>query len=32
LRRKLDAPTELIRTLRGLGYQFASVDLEAEKS
>jgi len=32
LRRKLDAPTELIRTLRGLGYQFASVDSEPEKS
>jgi two-component system response regulator CpxR len=32
LRRKLGAPTELIRTLRGLGYQFASVDSEPEKS
>jgi len=31
LRRKLDAPNDLIRTLRGLGYQFASLDLEQEK-
>lgn len=32
LRRKLNAPTELIRTLRGLGYQFSSADPEPEKS
>jgi two-component system response regulator CpxR len=31
LRKKLDAPTDLIRTLRGIGYQFASLDPEPEK-
>jgi two-component system response regulator CpxR len=31
LRKKLDAPTELIRTLRGLGYQFAPLESEPEK-
>lgn len=31
LRKKLDAPTELIRTLRGLGYQFAPLEAEPEK-
>lgn len=31
LRKKLDAPTDLIRTLRGVGYQFASLDPEPEK-
>lgn len=32
LRKKLDAPTDLIRTLRGVGYQFASLEPEPEKS
>jgi len=30
LRRKLDSPQELIRTLRGVGYQFALLDAEEE--
>jgi two-component system, OmpR family, response regulator CpxR len=31
LRRKLDAPADLIRTLRGAGYQFAVLESEPEK-
>jgi two-component system, OmpR family, response regulator CpxR len=31
LRKKLDAPSDLIRTLRGVGYQFASLEPEPER-
>lgn len=31
LRKKLDAPIDLIRTLRGVGYQFAVLEAEPEK-
>lgn len=31
LRRKLDAPLDLIRTLRGAGYQFAALEANQEK-